>query len=345
MESMTYQDIKPRPFCPILTYNPVKTQWTHVRYSLSIFGIFPKSAVVNDVREEMFSSLTAQLQEVVDMNVSSATVRHFPVPHQLVPITVVCPDSPSAEQEEATKSKRLDLHAMFGLPLNRPFFRPTNLHLTTDTGPYLLNPHEGLPQLSTTGETAMVVGWYAYHHYMQDRFDDNGWGCAYRSLQTLCSWFRFQGYTDGSVPAHREIQEALVAAGDKEASLVGSKQWIGSFEVSICLNHFCGVTSKILNVTSGREMGGIGRQLLKHFQEEGTPVMIGGGLLAHTILGVHYSQTTGDIQFLILDPHYTAGEDLKTILNKGWCSWKKVEFWDQQAYYNLCMPQRPREMI
>jgi hypothetical protein len=92
-------------------------------------------------------------------------------------------------------------------------------------------------------------------------------------------------------------------------------------------------------------MGGIGRQLLKHFQEEGTPVMIGGGLLAHTILGVHYSQTTGDIQFLILDPHYTAGEDLKTILNKGWCSWKKVEFWDQQAYYNLCMPQRPREMI
>ena len=94
----------------------------------------------------------------------------------------------------------------------------------------------------------MVVGWYAYHHYMQDRFDDNvrqctvcvtgsvcmfvyvyihvcvcvcvcysitvllstfmqGWGCAYRSLQTLCSWFRFQGYTDGSVPAHREIQE------------------------------------------------------------------------------------------------------------------------------------------
>ena len=66
-----------------------------------------------------------------------------------------------------------------------------------------------------------------------------------------------------------------MAAGDKEASLVGSKQWIGSFEVSICLNHFCGVTSKILNVTSGREMGGIGRQLLKHFQEEGTPVMIG----------------------------------------------------------------------
>jgi hypothetical protein len=76
MESMTYQDIKPRPFCPILTYNPVKTQWTHVRYSLSIFGIFPKSAVVNDVREEMFSSLTAQLQEVVDM-VSWWIVQHL----------------------------------------------------------------------------------------------------------------------------------------------------------------------------------------------------------------------------------------------------------------------------
>jgi len=24
---------------------------------------------------------------------------------------------------------------------------------------------------------------------MQDKFDDNGWGCAYRSFQTIVSWF------------------------------------------------------------------------------------------------------------------------------------------------------------
>lgn len=34
-----------------------------------------------------------------------------------------------------------------------------------------------------------------------------GWGCAYRSLQTLWSWFKLQGYTGLPVPTHREIQQ------------------------------------------------------------------------------------------------------------------------------------------
>ena len=27
-----------------------------------------------------------------------------------------------------------------------------------------------------------VRGDYVFHHYMQDGFDDKGWGCAYRSF-------------------------------------------------------------------------------------------------------------------------------------------------------------------
>ena len=53
----------------------------------------------------------------------------------------------------------------------------------------------------------MVDGNYTYHHYKQDNFDDDGWGCAYRSLQTLVSWLKFQGYTDKPIPTHREIQK------------------------------------------------------------------------------------------------------------------------------------------
>jgi hypothetical protein len=36
-----------------------------------------------------------------------------------------------------------------------------------------------------------VQGMYSYHHYWQDRIDDSGWGCAYRSLQTVVSWFKY----------------------------------------------------------------------------------------------------------------------------------------------------------
>ena len=44
--------------------------------------------------------------------------------------------------------------------------------------------------------------------------------------------------------------------------------------------------------------------------------LTGGGVLAHTILGVDYNEITGDINFLILDPHYTGSEDLKVIQDK-----------------------------
>lgn len=53
----------------------------------------------------------------------------------------------------------------------------------------------------------LVQGVYSYHHYMQDRMDDSGWGCAYRSLQTICSWFKHQGYVDRPIPTHKEIQQ------------------------------------------------------------------------------------------------------------------------------------------
>lgn len=44
--------------------------------------------------------------------------------------------------------------------------------------------------------------------------------------------------------------------------------------------------------------------------------LLGGGVLAHTILGVAWNETTGQIKFLILDPHYTGAEDLQVILEK-----------------------------
>ena len=50
--------------------------------------------------------------------------------------------------------------------------------------------------------------------HAQDRFDDSGWGCAYRSLQTICSWMRRQQYTSASVPTHQDIQRTLVDIGD-----------------------------------------------------------------------------------------------------------------------------------
>jgi len=38
-----------------------------------------------------------------------------------------------------------------------------------------------------------VRGSYEYCHYGQQGTADHGWGCAYRSCQTIISWFRLHG--------------------------------------------------------------------------------------------------------------------------------------------------------
>ncbi|XP_023930998.1 ufm1-specific protease 2-like isoform X1 [Lingula anatina] len=268
---------------------------------------------------------------------------HFRHPGSDTLLTVVYPDGIT---EDSLQPMRSSLHKLFNIPADRPVFRRANALVFPSDQVWdgcLKNTHIGLPDPGVKdGHIYTVQGTYSYHHYMQDHFDDDKWGCAYRSLQTLISWFRLQGYTDVPIPTHRQIQQALVDIGDKEPSFVGSRKWIGSTEVSYCLDHLLGVQSKIMFVSSGADLGNKGRELAHHFQTQGTPVMIGGGVLAHTILGVDFSEVTGELKFLILDPHYTGGEDLRIIQEKGWCGWKTTDFWDKNAYYNLCLPQRPK---
>ena len=58
------------------------------------------------------------------------------------------------------------------------FDRPVNIHNSVSKP-----KHQGY----------MVRGEYLYYHYMQDGKNDNGWGCAYRSLQTLMSFYVVTG--------------------------------------------------------------------------------------------------------------------------------------------------------
>ncbi|XP_076870267.1 ufm1-specific protease 2 isoform X2 [Brachyhypopomus gauderio] len=175
-------------------------------------------------------------------------VFHFQLPSSHL-VTAVYP---AGVAERELLPEREELHRKYGLPSNRPCFRRSNAFHFPDEpyrDGYLRNPHTHLtPPTLEDSNLYVVRGVYSYHHYMQDRVDDDGWGCAYRSLQTICSWFQQQGYTERAVPTHTQIQQALVDVGDKDSSFVGSRQWIGSIEVQAVLNQLLGVTSKILFV-------------------------------------------------------------------------------------------------
>ena len=61
----------------------------------------------------------------------------------------------------------------------------------------------------------------------------------------------------------------------KEQSFVGSKEWIGSIEISDYLNESLGVTCYIMHSIRGAEIASRSRELMEHFDKQGTPVMIG----------------------------------------------------------------------
>ncbi|KAL5011008.1 hypothetical protein ScPMuIL_013313 [Solemya velum] len=148
------------------------------------------------------------------------------------------------------------------------------------------NVHEGL--VCPGSKSSTVVGDYEYYHYGCDGTDDRGWGCGYRTLQSICSWVghqnrprRHNNVTNAQpdignkVPTLPEIQAALVAMGDKPAAFCGSREWIGSFEVCICVDHFRDVACKIVHVKSGSELPKHLDDLQQHFEEFGSPVMMG----------------------------------------------------------------------
>ncbi|XP_029018133.1 ufm1-specific protease 2 [Betta splendens] len=336
---------------PVLSRTVRRSHFLSTVLPLDCVVCTKSSDTIKDACERLVEALTHQLcdmEKVTLQHMNGTTLLtpeplHFLLPEQKGLVTVVYPAGAPDSQLE---TQRKELHQQFELPHDRPYFRRANAHHFPNESykdGYLRNPHVALthPNMEN-GKVYLVQGLYSYHHYMQDRMDDSGWGCAYRSLQTICSWFQQQGYVERPVPSHREIQQALVDVGDKQASFVGSRQWIGSIEVQAVLSQLLEVTSKIMFVSQGSELASKGRELANHFATEGTPVMIGGGVLAHTILGVAWSETTGQIRYLILDPHYTGAEDLQVITDKGWCGWKGADFWDQTAYYNLCLPQRPK---
>lgn len=159
--------------------------------------------------------------------------------------------------------------------------------------------------------------------------------------------------------ACRAIQLCLAKLGDKPASIVGSRQWIGAVELGLVLQSRLGLSYRILSAPSGRDVPRLAGALAAHFQTHGTPVMVGGGVLAYTLLGVDWDEDRQRLAFLILDPHYAGAEDAEAVVKGGWVAWRELRvgggkgggpgpkaagggaLFRDDAFYNFLCPQRP----
>lgn len=350
-----------RHLAPSLSIDDSQGQVNWTTFCMNVMCFLPSTGC--DGKGSVASALRRQVASMRSMFESNryGPSYHFEAfhfwPERLgFPVCMVYPVKEGTMDDDGEQSiahRRAVQHAL-GLGDERPFLRIAN-SISSMQGESVSGKKigrlrcvdQGLER-NATGTLHKIQGAYEYYHYMQD-IDDSGWGCAYRSLQTISSWLKLQGYTARDPPSHEEIQKTLVALGDKQAGFVGSKNWIGAIELGYVLDSLYQVQCKIITVSDGAEMASVARQIGQHFDTQGTPIMIGGGVLAYTLLGIDYDEATGDCAFLILDPHYTGSDDLTKIHKGKWVAWKSVgdkaaaggDLFVSGAFYNLLCPQRP----
>lgn len=67
----------------------------------------------------------------------------------------------------------------------------------------LRNPHCAMQPKEPSW---LISGDILYFHYGHQKVNDKGWGCAYRSLQSLLSFFSLNHYVDMRVPSISEVR-------------------------------------------------------------------------------------------------------------------------------------------
>ncbi|XP_076659311.1 UFM1 specific peptidase 1 isoform X1 [Halictus rubicundus] len=190
------------------------------------------------------------------------------------------------------------------------------------------------------GRSFLIRGDYEYWHYGCDGFNDKGWGCGYRTLQTICSWVIKNQKLEQSVPSIGRVQEILVTLEDKERSFIRSREWIGSFEVCLVLNHLYEVLSKIIHVPSGKQLSDQIAVIKMHFENYASPIMMGGDrdCSSKCIVGVH--EGVENTYMLIVDPHFVGqARSNEQLQSEHWVKWQNLKDFVDSSFYNLCLPQ------
>lgn len=202
-----------------------------------------------------------------------------------------------------------------------------------------------LSTLACEPEAAVVKGPCSYYHYLCDGVDDRGWGCGYRSLQTMCSFaVAAKGVgpvtlaPDERVPSISKIQETLAKVGDKPSSFVGSKEWIGTVEAAMVMDELLSVQCRLLHLAPGGSPAHVETALHSHFRKNGAPVMIGGDVdnASKTLVGIVLGNSIQATKLLIADPHYIADNSDCGIIPIQWVDTRKIV--NPNSFYNFCVP-------
>lgn len=217
------------------------------------------------------------------------------------------------------------------------------------------------------GAATLVRGPLRYMHYSVDGYADHGWGCGYRTVQTIMSWLA----PDAEPHSIPEIRRLLAEQQDDP----GPRGWIGCQEAVILLDRPRGrdmVSARVVlrHVRSGAEASVLLPELAAHFAAGGGPCMVGGGGDAYskTVVGVALPVEGGgggggggrdegspssihdEGSLLVWDPHYAGGASRtadtlapsrRALWDGGWVAWRPLsDALRADSFYNVALPQR-----
>nr|XP_016940349.1 probable Ufm1-specific protease 1 [Drosophila suzukii] len=207
--------------------------------------------------------------------------------------------------------------------------------------PLLEDPHTILAPPTEGGETLTTRGGFTYFRYGCDGHQDAGWGCGYRTLQSAISWIHRRRGCGDHVPSIWEIQQILVALGDKGPKFQGSRDWIGTLEEFYVIDVLHQLPCKIVHARelSSPEILG---QIRSYFEKYQGFIAMGGlsDTSSKAITGYHRSAE--DRVFLqVVDPHFvgvpSSGQQL---IDQGFVRWVPVDEFPASTY-NLCLILQP----
>merc|ERR1711970_60469 len=125
------------------------------------------------------------------------------------------------------------------------------------------------------------------------------------TLQTLSSWIINEKNLNAKVPSIPEIQERILQSDNtKTKQFVGSKEWIGCYEMFLVLDGLFDVPCRLVHCRSGENLREHLDVIIRHLQQSGSPIPIGGDTdcSSKAIFGVR--QQASGTSLLVVDPHF-----------------------------------------
>lgn len=203
----------------------------------------------------------------------------------------------------------------------------------------LKNVHTPLSQ-HNYGKTLLTKEVYDYYHYCCDQTKDAGFGCGYRTIQSICSMLKNK-LGKGDVPSIENIQEILVKIGDKPQTIIGSREWIGTVEASYIFDELFNIPSYLIHVPSGEKIASKTKEIADYFTTQGGLIFMGGDCdaAAKMIAGINVADDD-KISLLIVDPHYQGTpKSANDLIQEGFVRWYAEEEFLEASFYNLCLPK------